>query len=553
MNLSNKKHMKKITTIIAILTFAINIIEASNDSLPIKNDSILEINYIENNNELNVNTINKEKNINQSKKKSIKIKKIRKTQFNNNPEGFGDFLNDLWDIISSPFKPVWGKYEEDNMRSEGPYFLFNRSSGNASDVQKEMKTIRDRIRVENSKEREIYSKILEVAGTTTINNCSSGEALCESATRAKASAFVYLVGLDANGILLDTPDTHGTIRRGYRDRALDYLRDVDAAGLHNAYDGFSFIPGPLGSLSSLAGALAEWEKQVLRAKELQMLCQAWDMLRWCYNIDANLPNDGLIRSRLEEAGQQIIDRYVTPLHRRAQNGVYRFAHNNYNLIVGASIASAAICFHDFSTYFFLGDKKPDRWANSAYYNIHKVMWNDGWIYGKKKSKAGDMYGYSEGPHYFEYAFENMVPMFLARFNFDPTNNTNAYNSFSFDPFPYNVKNYWYDADYHNIYKWYNNLIQSDNYHPTIDDSYAGKQFNTSMAILRRTQFGQYNFTDDIDQLKFIDFSLREDYLAAHTPPIKNNLPKSILMESGIFTLPGHIIVGNEAQMKILMD
>lgn len=184
------------------------------------------------------------------------------------------------------------------------------------------------------------------------------------------------------------------------------------------------------------------------------------------------------------------------MHKRAQSLLYQFAHNNYNLIVGSALASAAICFHDYGTYLPFINKKPDRWANSAYYNIHKVMWKDGLLWGDKMSMPGNTYGYAEGTHYFELAFENMIPMFLARKNFAPKDKTVGYSSALFNPSLNYVRNFWYDDDYHNLYKWYCNLIQSDNKHPTIDDSYPNFQFNTSMAILRKHKGEQYNFIDD---------------------------------------------------------
>jgi len=45
--------------------------------------------------------------------------------------GLGDFFDDLWDALSSLWKPVWGYYEENGMNHGGPYFLFNRDSDNA--------------------------------------------------------------------------------------------------------------------------------------------------------------------------------------------------------------------------------------------------------------------------------------------------------------------------------------------------------------------------------------------------------------------------------------
>jgi len=318
------------------------------------------------------------------------------TQFKQpkNTSKSSDIFDFVRDVIDALLPPVWGYYTEDGQRTEGPYFLFDRKAEGAAYVQKQMDSIRGRIRVIGSNEQLLYKQIIDYAGTSSISSCDEADKFCSNTSIAKASAFVYLVGLNENGDTLSTAD-----RNGYRDRAIAYLRDVKAQGLHNIYD---YIPfgGSLGNL--------EWGNLIWRAKELQQLCQAWDMLRWCNNIDPNLENNYVIRSRLNEAAKRIIGYYVNPLHLRANApiGMYNLVHNNYNLIIGSALASSAICFHDYGTYFWNYSKSPTRWANSAYYNIHKVMWRDGLLFGKKMSKPGGTYGYAEGTHYFMFDRNN---------------------------------------------------------------------------------------------------------------------------------------------------
>lgn len=47
-------------------------------------------------------------------------------QFNARQGGLWDAIVSFVDWLTSPFRPVWGKYEEDGMRKDAPYFLFNR-------------------------------------------------------------------------------------------------------------------------------------------------------------------------------------------------------------------------------------------------------------------------------------------------------------------------------------------------------------------------------------------------------------------------------------------
>jgi hypothetical protein len=230
-----------------------------------------------------------------------KLKK-QKSLNTKNPEDFGSFFSDLWDAISSLWKPVWGYYEENGMNHSGPYFLFNRENG---DHSKQMEKLRTDI-INSQLNLEIYNSIFTSAGTSTINNCNGvlipnpwdGSTLCEASKRAKASAFVYLVGLDGSGVALSTSD-----RNGYRDRALGYLKDVQAEGLNNVLDWFSWTPASiLIDPFAVFGALSQWQQMVWRAKELQMICQAWDMIRWCNNIDPNLTSD---YEQMKEAGNTL--------------------------------------------------------------------------------------------------------------------------------------------------------------------------------------------------------------------------------------------------------
>jgi hypothetical protein len=188
-----------------------------------------------------------------------------------------DIFGDFWDMLSSLWSPVWGKYDESCVDMDGPFFLFDRRNNSIEHLRRQMNDLR--IFISSTQlNRDIYQGIFQTAGTSTINNCNTKGEICTGATRAKASAFIYLVGLDGNRNALTLAD-----RNGYRDRALGYLKDVEAPGLYNTWDFLSNIG--LGPISNTLAAWTSWEKNIWRAKELQMLCQAWDMLKWCNNID----------------------------------------------------------------------------------------------------------------------------------------------------------------------------------------------------------------------------------------------------------------------------
>jgi hypothetical protein len=120
--------MKKIIlTTICIIFILINKNYASNDCLVIINDTLKETNYIIDEEETLVNEEEKIAVIAPTiieRKVNIKQSKLRNKKPFSKPHGFGDFIGGLMDLVSQLWKPVWGYYEEDNMRKEGPYFLF---------------------------------------------------------------------------------------------------------------------------------------------------------------------------------------------------------------------------------------------------------------------------------------------------------------------------------------------------------------------------------------------------------------------------------------------
>ncbi|MFA9212315.1 MAG: hypothetical protein ACEQSR_00510 [Candidatus Methylacidiphilales bacterium] len=229
--------MKK--TIVTVLIILLNLFntKANSDSLTVKIDSVYNTEVSEINDSIiepHEECLNFEKKLaeekcNSSLKKNGNIKLKTKLKAAN-------WFSDVWDAFTDLFKPVWGLYTEDGYRQEGPYFLFDRKLDGPTYVQIQMQQVQEKIKLfPKSSEREIYKEIFNLAGTTTIDNCNGvivphpwdGSTMCGAAARAKASAFVYLVGLNGTGGALTN-----TEREGYRDRALAYLRDVKIQGLN---------------------------------------------------------------------------------------------------------------------------------------------------------------------------------------------------------------------------------------------------------------------------------------------------------------------------------
>ncbi|MFZ4799150.1 MAG: hypothetical protein ACOYMA_16740 [Bacteroidia bacterium] len=106
-----------------------NELYANNDSLLIIQDSVTENIIIDSFEVVKTSKfleITEKVILSKTKKPKIQIitNKVKR------PDGFGDFLQGFWDFITTPFRPVWGYYEEENMKKEVPYFMFNRMENN---------------------------------------------------------------------------------------------------------------------------------------------------------------------------------------------------------------------------------------------------------------------------------------------------------------------------------------------------------------------------------------------------------------------------------------
>lgn len=155
-----------------------------------------------------------------------------------------------------------------------------------------------------------------------------------------------------------------------------------------------------------------------RCKDLIMYLQAYDFLMAaqrlsqeaagysCYAIDAN--DLDAIRWRLQHFARNV---YMK------SNSLEAFVrHNNVSLIAAGTLGLAAVVLHDCGYNRASHNWHPAQWADAARWNIEKTLFDA----HDALSKRGGEFGYAEGPHYFEYAFEHLLPFFRAYRNFMPT-------------------------------------------------------------------------------------------------------------------------------------
>ena len=456
------------------------------------------------------------------------------------------------DLVASLFNDSYGKYDEDTYTSEGPYFLFDRGKGSAT-LGFQLEILRAKITgLDKNNEPvikdnfdKIFEQILDDAENSA-SNCDKAT-VCEGSSVAKSAAFVYVVGIkkDISGNLVRFDMSNSSdiaLRNSYRDKALNYLHNLSGYHLDNGLDMFmdvaNFFAGPIGA--TLVVPLQLWnaverENMQFRSKELLMIVQTLDMLEWAHKIDAQLSPVGVGYEK-----KHIKEKYVVPMHRRCQlpiTGNYD-AHNNFTLMPAAALGAAAIALKDEGDKFTKTYKHPGRWANAALYNIHNTMWYDG-LFFDAMSQPGGLSGFSEGPHYFRYSFENLLPFFRARYNLKPADFCNTYYSSLINPFGKYVQNNFYDENYDNLYKWFNNITMSSGQSVPYDDSWANTYFNGVLAIR-----GNFNHMHQLHWVKNYDImglqgttglNLWADYLAAINPPngvekhTVSNMPNEIVL------------------------
>jgi hypothetical protein len=457
----------------------------------------------------------------------------------------GWLIDGIINGIASWFAPSngYGKFDEKGHKEYGPYFLFK----NDGNIQSQLTAVRTAIQSHKDNWHLLYEEIYNTAGTSIIPTSCDG-AVCDGSIRAKASAFVFIVGIE---IIKDTvgPDTtyfnemtSSTERNGYRNRAFNYIsmaKNHDLDIFKKNCDAADFwLPFGLGSTTiAWIGNLFTLDAMQYRSKDLLMMVQTLDMLKWCNRIDPSLSTD---QNKVELSEDNIKFGWAVPMHKLAMDvfGYYQ-RHNNLTLMMAAALGAAAIELNSKGDEFLNTDHFPRRWANSANYNIHNTMWKWGVANGKM-SDPGDLYGFAEGPHYFAYSFESLLPYFIAKRNYKPEDYTESYYSWLLDLGPHRVRNFYFDPDYDRLYRWYFNITQPDDAAPAYDDTYHQSYFNGVLS-LASFEVNRYHYVRDKNHLGLIgqtNIDLKPDYLAMNNPPQAREHELWVKMPSGNIVING---------------
>lgn len=410
--------------------------------------------------------------------------------------------------------PVWGKYKEKDSRKEAPYTSFYNFDKRTEILQ----SIKDSL----SNGQLVYSYIYknlkyQYADKSQLSyNCYDENhrcnCVCENASIAKSSAFMALLNCDSSGGALGLNE-----RNDYAQKAREILLDLN----DNRKENFVF------------------EMQQYRAKELIMYLQAYDYLL-TVDKDYNVLSD----DQIDEIRDNLAD-FTKQLYKHSNDGLFQgtlLRFNNLSIQVAAALGMAAIILHDRGTTLYQGNKKPDNWANDAHFYITKSLWDE----TVGQSKKGQIGPFADGPGYFEYAFESAIPFFISWNNFlNNKDHTGTYKEQYNNGGSLTVRNYMFNEDYDNLYKWFNNIRMPNSFPPSYDDTWQQNNFS-ALGIARTQKSLNERFTYDIfkpsqyKRMRLVGntgLNLMPDYLLANIP-----VGKSIPVESKINYPSGDIIV-----------
>lgn len=398
-----------------------------------------------------------------------------------------------------------GKFELSNMNVTHPVTTFDRENSYV--------VIRNMI-LNNPSEFLFYKRIKNISnyyvGSKAYNSVNTSYSLEElqgmtqtCALHARSQAFVALMGIDDNNSF----GNMDTIRKYYEFALRSLYRLEDHKKIFRKQHAKS--------------------SHLFRSEELIYALQAYDMLRAVKELYPTEFTDNyldIIGGKLSSKRKDRHLQYFTRnLYRKSSQtfGIF-INHDNHPLIVSAALGMSSIVLHD------RGSKRkkqykwqPIKWANAANWYINNRLWTNN---TKRLCYDGGLSGYSEGPGYYLYAFQYLMPYFLT-FNNAFENDIQMDFCLS-DNNCETVRNYIYDPKYDVLANWFNAITLDNDVSPTYDDTNEGQMFSKS-AVMRKSKLYNSSAKNYNDNKIDLDILVSK---SQHSTPIHN--PSTILHKSG---------------------
>jgi len=225
-----------------------------------------------------------------------------------------------------------------------------------------------------------------------------------------------------------------------------------------------------------------------RTNELAMYLVAYDLLR-----GADVAPNRLAASaaRLQEFAGNFYKRtdplYPFPGVPGLKIDFYSYNANNHGVMYSSTLGLAGIVLGDLTS----PDEayQPQQWIQAGMWNLDNTLWRAQGLLTRVSDSTG-VYGYAEGPNYFDYGFKNAMPFLRAAGNFLPEGHrtytfrkyTNPIRSGTVGTLESrSIRNPWHDPKYHGLLEWLNCIRMPDGRYPAVHDSGLG--FKTQLPAL----------------------------------------------------------------------
>ncbi len=260
----------------------------------------------------------------------------------------------------------------------------------------------------------LYANLYHVAG-------SEPSSQLEASAVAKALGFVLIVGLDDDMAPLAQQEFAGQVTR-----LEQLLRAIDPA-VGNVVEEF------------------QW-----KAVELMQFATAYDFYRAASGA-ASPEAERTLAAFADNATQQLRNGFVI--------------RNNLSLKLAAAAGYAALILLDEEMH---GTRfSPGQWLQTAMLHIESTLF-------EYQSSADGYFGYSEGPWYFRYAMQNLIPFFLA---LDARCDGGALLVEGRE-----VRSPLHDPKYLRLFEWIATLRMPDGMLPPFEDTYRNAWFPEAATI-----------------------------------------------------------------------
>jgi hypothetical protein len=325
----------------------------------------------------------------------------------------------------------------------------------------------------------------------------------EFAQNAKKAAFIYFLNVDITSTTTYSTFSSGA-RNAYRDKAIAYLNAID------------YSTGWMG----LSQDLTQYE-----SKALIMALEAFDLLQSANAVaGGSVDNDWINDEKLD---LQYLAKNLYNIANSILFGVFS-DNNNLTLMTSGALSLAAIVLHDCGGDWTLAPWTPDRWANRANYEIQNTLFES----STSQCGSDGSAGYNEGPHYFHYAFENLMPFFIAYTNYLPGDFTRGFkNTIIFGSWR-NMQAPLYSASIKNVFDWYARLVLPSGLIAPIDDAFNWQEYGDLLGCYFKLNEKNPNNTGPNQPFNWMDgktgqenTDLDVEYIANGNPPqVGSNQP-----------------------------